>query len=213
MGPGAAPQVDAALNLHDLTRDRDLAAFVTFSSAAGVFGSAGQANYAAANAFLDALAQHRRATGLPGQSLAWGLWDQAGGMAGDLGATDVQRMRRGGVLPIAPTRAWSCTTRPPLWTRPNSSPYGWTSAHCAPPRPCAAALPRPGPVHRAPRRRAAGADGAASELADRLVRMPAGEQHRLLLDLVRTHIATVLGHAGPEAVEPDGPSRSWASTR
>nr|AXL05856.1 type I polyketide synthase [uncultured bacterium] len=93
-----APKVDAVGHLDELTRGMDLDAFVVFSSGSGVFGSPGQGNYAAANAFLDVTMANRRASGLPGLSLAWGLWEQASGMTAHLGGADQARMSRGGVV-------------------------------------------------------------------------------------------------------------------
>ncbi|UQI45893.1 HAD-IIIC family phosphatase [Streptomyces sp. HU2014] len=94
------PKVDGAWHLHDLTAGLDLSAFVTFSSVSAVIGVPGQGNYAAANTFLDALAQHRRDAGLPGLSLAWGLWDQRTGMTAHLDRFDLQRLGHGGMSPL-----------------------------------------------------------------------------------------------------------------
>ncbi|MDT0616596.1 MDR/SDR family oxidoreductase, partial [Streptomyces lancefieldiae] len=89
-------KVGGAVNLHELTRERPLSAFVLFSALAGTLGTGGQANYAAANAFLDGLAALRRACGLPGTSLCWGWWER-GGMTGDLAEADRARLRRLGI--------------------------------------------------------------------------------------------------------------------
>src|SRR6185436_18958438 len=95
------PKVDAALNLHELTQELDLSAFVLFSSASGLVGNLGQSNYAAANTFLDALSHHRRARGLPATSLAWGFWALSSGMAARQGSADVTRMARLGIATLS----------------------------------------------------------------------------------------------------------------
>src|SRR6202023_353350 len=98
-------KVDGAWNLHELTAGVDLSAFVLFSSMAGIVGTPGQGNYAAANSFLDALATHRRAQGLPGLSVAWGLWEQASAMTRHLGEQDKARISRAGLAPLSTATA------------------------------------------------------------------------------------------------------------
>ncbi|MEV0598848.1 type I polyketide synthase [Streptomyces sp. NPDC050315] len=208
------PKVDAALNLHHLTADRpDLTAFVVFSSAAGVFGNPGQGNYAAANAFLDALAVHRRAQGLPAQSLAWGLWaDEAAGMAGGLSDADLQRMARTGVRALTAAEglalfdtAVTLRTPAPIPTHLDIETF---AAHAQSDGGEIPELFR-GLVRRPVRRtaaRAAGAAGgsiaAADALKHRLAGLPPEQREQALLDLVRTHVAATLGHDNADAIEP-----------
>ncbi|MEU5429763.1 SDR family NAD(P)-dependent oxidoreductase [Streptomyces olivoreticuli] len=201
-----APKVDAAWQLHELTRESDLAAFVLFSSGASVMGNGGQANYAAANAFLNALAEHRRAHGLAATSLAWGLWESAsGGMAARLGATDRARIHRTGVAGLTDEQALAlfdaALTAPHatvLATRFDRAVLrGQAAAHTL--QPVLRGLVR------TPRPRAAtaGADEATpSSWSARLAALSATDRDRALGELVRDQIATVLAHPSPESIEP-----------
>ncbi|WP_031661402.1 type I polyketide synthase, partial [Mycobacterium tuberculosis] len=194
-----------AWHLHELTRDLDVSAFVMFSSMAGLVGSSGQANYAAANSFLDALAAHRRAHGLPAISLGWGLWDQASAMTGGLDAADLARLGREGVLALSTAEALELFDTAMIVDEPFLAParidLTALRAHAV------AVPPMFSDLASAPTRRQVDDSVAAakskSALAHRLHGLPEAEQHAVLLGLVRLHIATVLGNITPEAIDPD----------
>ncbi|MFJ8002341.1 type I polyketide synthase, partial [Streptomyces sp. NPDC096310] len=187
------PKVDAAWHLHELTREEPLTAFVVLSSVSGVLGTAGQANYAAANAFLDALAAHRSHLGLPGQAHAWGLWDQdasGGGMASGLDDTDRTRLARLGVVPLPEDEALALFDRAVADPRPLMVPV---KLDVRPVRERAARNGVPALLRRIVRPpRATGGD---SPFADRLAALAPDERPGLALDLVRAKAAAVLGHA------------------
>ncbi|MFJ1766976.1 SDR family NAD(P)-dependent oxidoreductase [Amycolatopsis sp. NPDC088138] len=194
------PKVDAAWNLHELTRDRDLTMFVLFSSAAGVLGAPGQANYAAANTFLDGLAHHRRGLGLPATSLAFGLW--ADGMGGMGGAADADRMGRDGVGSFDPAEGLALFDLATTLAEPVSVPVkldvaGLRSA-TGPVPPLLRGLVRGSVRRAAPVDAAAQADG----LKRRLAGMSQADAELVLLGVVRGQAAAALGHTGPDAIEP-----------
>ena len=194
------PKADAAWHLHEVTAGADLESFVMFSSAAATFGSPGQGNYAAGNAFLDGLAAARRAAGLPGVSLAWGLWAEASGMTGHLGEGDKARIGAGlsaerglALLDAAAGRAEAVLVPVEL------DLAGLRAAARAGSTGIPALLR--GLAGNPARRRAAAAPAVDGGLAGRLAGLPGPDQDLLLTDLVRAEAAAVLGHASPEAVE------------
>ncbi|MGW2635075.1 KR domain-containing protein, partial [Streptomyces chattanoogensis] len=174
-----------------------------FSSVAGTIGSPGQANYAAGNAFLDALAHHRRAAGLPGTSLAWGPWSQDSGMTGTLTEADLQRMARSGMPPLTAEEGLALF----------DAALGTTEPAPLPVRLDLAALRRQGDIPpllrgliRTPGRRTAAAatDGdTAAAFAQRLTGLSAAEAREVVLGAVRGQIAGVLGHAGATEIDQD----------
>ncbi|MGP3939631.1 SDR family NAD(P)-dependent oxidoreductase [Streptomyces sp. 6N106] len=199
-----APKVDAALHLHELTRHLDLAAFVLFSSAAGTLGSSGQGSYVAANAFLDALAHRRRAQGLPGISLAWGLWAQGAGvgLTGHLTDADQQRMVRGGVAGLSESEGGELFDTALHMPQPVVLPMKLDPGAL---RAQAATGPVPpllrGLVRQSRRTARTAADMDA--FTQRLTRATAEEQEQILLGLVCREAARVLGHASAHAIGPD----------
>ncbi|MEE1728059.1 type I polyketide synthase [Streptomyces sp. BE282] len=195
------PKADAAWHLHDLTRGLDLSAFVLFSSVSGLTGTAGQANYAAANTFLDALAAHRHALGLAGTSLAWGLWDATHGMGSTLGEADLARWRRAGIRPLTPEQGLALFDRALLDGQPLRAPVAFDLAALRARTEPPAALLR-GLVKAAPRRAAAQASGGDGGWAQLTAALPADERADAVLTLVRDTVAGVLGHADATALDP-----------
>ncbi|WP_420896649.1 SDR family NAD(P)-dependent oxidoreductase, partial [Kitasatospora aureofaciens] len=193
------PKADAARHLDDLTREADLDAFVLFTSTAGTLGAAGQANYAAANAHLDALAEQRRADGRPATAIAWGPW--AGeGMAG-AGSGVEQRVRRGGYAPMAPGRALAALGHAldHQDTALTVADIDWQrfAAVFTAQRPFPLIADLAGPAGRR-------ADAAPeSGLRQRVAELPEQARRRFLLDFVRSRVAAVLGHAGGDGIGAD----------
>ncbi|MFF5173697.1 type I polyketide synthase [Micromonospora sp. NPDC000089] len=195
------PKLDAALHLDELTRDLDLAAFVLFSSAAGVLGNPGQANYAAANACLDAIARQRHRLGLPAVSLAWGYWTPVSAMTRHLGAADLSRNKRTGMRGLSATEGMALldatldAADTLVAAKLDVPALRRSAAGGAPVPPLLSGLvPAPRPMVRA-------TAGPAS-LAERLAGLAETEQTEVVLDLVRRHAAEVLGHADTDAVHP-----------
>ncbi|HEY0448298.1 MAG TPA: SDR family NAD(P)-dependent oxidoreductase [Actinophytocola sp.] len=185
------PKVDAAWNLHELTRHLDLSAFVLFSSYAGLAGAIGQANYGAANGYLDALAHYRHASGLPAVSLAWGLWAERSELTGGLDSTDLARFARDGLAPMPTEQALDLLDSASSAGHPLLVPARLDlRAREVPP------LLRG--LVRAPLRQVA--NGARS-WGDRLTGLRTAEQETVLLDLISTHLAILLGHQSASAVD------------
>ena len=194
-------KLDAASHLHDLTQSLDLAAFVLFSSVSGVLGGPGQANYAAANVFLDALAHRRRSFGLCATSIDWGFWHGRSALTAHLSDTDMRRMARAGVLPLSAEHGLAlfdaalASPAPALVAarfdfrtlRTQSVPAIFQSL-----------------VHK-PKRPLASNSTQAASFEQRLLALPPHDRQAALLDLVRESVATALGIADLSAIDPGRP--------
>ncbi|WP_150130526.1 type I polyketide synthase, partial [Streptomyces sp. 150FB] len=203
-----AAKADGAWHLHELTRDLELTAFVLFSSVAASLGTAGQGNYAAANAFLDALAQHRRAQGLPALSLGWGLWAERSTLTGRLDEADLARLGDAGVLPLATDEALALL----------DAALGMDRAHLlavrldrTAARSAAGTLPPllrvPAPAPRRPRPVTATAGTPAGTTTegegDGLWAVPAADREDVVAELVRREVAAALRYGSAEEIDPD----------
>ncbi|MGO4618355.1 SDR family NAD(P)-dependent oxidoreductase, partial [Nocardia sp. 2YAB30] len=197
-----APKADAAWHLHELTKDRDLSAFVLFSSAAGVVGLPGQGNYAAANAFLDALAWRRRAAGLAAVSIAWGAWNQGIGMTSGLDGAAMARLGRMGVRPLATAdglalfdHAIGAAAPAVIGTEFDTEALSVQAREGSLPQILHS-------IVAVPVRRAADTSGT---LRRRLATARVSERAAIVLDVVREQVAGVLGHISSDVIDPTAP--------
>ncbi|WP_408607370.1 type I polyketide synthase [Kitasatospora mediocidica] len=197
------PKVDAAWNLHELTRDHGLAAFVLYSSIAGTVGTPGQGNYAAANAFLDGLAEHRRGLGLPATSLAWGLWGTDSEMTDSLAEADRERVARSGMLALDAPEGMALFDAALASADPALVPAKLDLAELRRQAGQAAVAPLLRGLVGQVRRVARPGTPSGESLSTRLLALPVAERTRLLVDLVSEQAATALGLAGAAGVEPD----------
>ena len=194
-----APKVDGAINLHELTADHELTQFVLFSSIAGTLGSPGQGNYSAANAFLDELAHHRTAQGLPAKSLAWGVWDR--GMAANLSEADRKRGERMGITPLSEQDGLALLDEATASPEPVLVPVGVDMAALRTQASSGLLPPMLQGVVQAPVRE--DSEGSQSSLAQRLAGAPESEWQPIVVDLIQSQVASVLGHSSTEAIDPE----------
>ncbi|WP_143712904.1 type I polyketide synthase, partial [Streptomyces hygroscopicus] len=201
-----AAKAAAAAHLHTATARQRLGLFVMFSSFASDLGTPGQANYAAANAFCDALATRRQAAGLPGLSVAWGLWAATSGLTARLADADLARIGRLGIKANSTREGLALLDAACHHGHPHLLALHLDTGSLAaqPPSGLPAPLRALATAGGSARARPAAAEaGQTTDWTGRLRGLPLAEQHRLLLNLVRTHAATVLGHADPGVVRPD----------
>ncbi len=195
-----APKADAAWHLHELTREIPGCELVLFSSMAGTLQSPGQGNYAAANAFLDALAQQRAAAGLAGVAVGWGGWHTKSELTGKLSQADMKRIFRSGVTEFSDAEGIEMHDR----SRALGLPFLIAATVDKQALRAAARLGTMSPIFRGlvrvPARRARAAGAGA--LAERLAAAPEADRRGIALELVRSHAAVVLGHDSAEAVDP-----------
>ncbi|MFK0032644.1 SDR family NAD(P)-dependent oxidoreductase [Streptomyces xinghaiensis] len=198
------PKADAVLNLHELTRDADLSAFVLYSSSSALLGSPGQGAYAAANAFLDGFARYRKGLGLPALSLAWGLWGSNSRMAGHLDQSGMQRrLNRSGIMALTDAEGLALFDAaqdggdallvPMRLNRTALRASGRIT-------PFLSGLAGGGPAAGERRPEVAAVSGT---LAERLTGLTAQEGHALVLAEIRAHAAAVLGHGSDDSIPED----------